>query len=89
MKYYCVSTNSVPQPRLVLPLAPPAGDAVVSPADLELFLRDWFLRDPDLARRHAPNKAVNGLQPKAYWVRARKRGKYTCCGLFGPMLSTG
>jgi hypothetical protein len=44
------------------------GDVIVSAADLEVFLREWFLRDPDLAKKHAPNRAVNGLLPKAYWV---------------------
>ncbi len=44
------------------------SDTVLSQADLEGFMREHFLRDPELAKGHAPNRAVNGLLPKAYWV---------------------
>lgn len=54
---------------------------MVSSAELEAFLRDWFLRDHDLARRHAPNKAVNGLYSKAYWVCAGRARHVLHCGL--------
>lgn len=64
----CPAHGRPAQTPSLLPPCCTGGDAVVSASDLEAFMRDWFLRDPDLARRHAPNKAVNGLQPKAYWV---------------------
>ena len=41
---------------------------MVTAGDLEAFLREQFMRDPVLARRHAPNRAVTGLYPQAYWV---------------------
>ena len=49
-------------------LSAAGGEAVVTAGDLEAFLREQFMRDPVLARRHAPNRAVTGLYPQAYWV---------------------
>lgn len=46
------------------------GDAHVGAAELEAFAREAFLRDPGLARAHAPNKGVSGLYPRAFWVRS-------------------
>ncbi|GAB4814747.1 hypothetical protein N2152v2_001793 [Parachlorella kessleri] len=55
--------------EVVVHRAAAGSDTMLSQADLEVFMREHFLRDPELAKGHAPNRAVNGLLPKAYWVQ--------------------
>lgn len=52
------------------PVPPPHAVGLNRRAQLDAFVRERFLADPDLARQHAGNRATGSLHPPQYWVRA-------------------